>query len=378
MVGLLTLDSKIYNYGGFLQEMALQDAIRDLGLECEIIDYDISQELNTFSLKRGIENLSIEKIKKKLTKEKSVPLSRFASDSILKRKKAFDEYRAGALVISKKLSSSDLHNANLPYEQLVCGSDQIWNPDYNIPAFFLNFGGKDCRKIIYAASIGKDCLSQHEKRVYSRLLEFPDYISVREESAQGLISNITDKKVELVLDPTLLHQQEYWMKKAHYSPLNYNKYIFCYFLNLTDDKVKSANEFARKNNCKIITIPYLHNEMEEYSEKLNGMLLSEVNPADFLNLIYNAEAVLTDSFHATVFSIVFQKDFWCFGRTVRDYSMNTRLHTLLRYVGLQDRLIAPEDLNGKIHCAHIDVDLYALKAKQNKSIAFLKSALGLL
>ena len=58
--------------------------------------------------------------------------------------------------------------------------------------------------------------------------------------------------------------------------------------------------------------------------------------------------------------------------------MNTRLHTLLRYVGLQDRLIAPEDLNGKIHCAHIDVDLYALKAKQNKSIAFLKSALGLL
>ena len=222
MVGLLTLDSKIYNYGGFLQEMALQDAIRDLGLECEIIDYDISQELNTFSLKRGIENLSIEKIKKKLTKEKSVPLSRFASDSILKRKKAFDEYRAGALVISKKLSSSDLHNANLPYEQLVCGSDQIWNPDYNIPAFFLNFGGKDCRKIIYAASIGKDCLSQHEKRVYSRLLEFPDYISVREESAQGLISNITDKKVELVLDPTLLHQQEYWMKKAHYSPLNYN------------------------------------------------------------------------------------------------------------------------------------------------------------
>ena len=70
MVGLLTLDSRIYNYGGFLQEMALQDAINSLGYECEIIDYEVSQEFNTFSLKRGIKNFSFDKIKKKLTKEK--------------------------------------------------------------------------------------------------------------------------------------------------------------------------------------------------------------------------------------------------------------------------------------------------------------------
>ena len=63
MVGLLTLDSRIYNYGGFLQEMALQDAIKGLGYECEIIDYEVSQEFNTFSLKRGIKNFSFDKIK---------------------------------------------------------------------------------------------------------------------------------------------------------------------------------------------------------------------------------------------------------------------------------------------------------------------------
>ena len=73
--------------------------------------------------------------------------------------------------------------------------------------------------------------------------------------------------MELVLDPTLLHQQEYWIKKADDSSLNHRNYIFCYFLNLTDEKVKSVNEFARKNDCEIIAIPYLHNEMEEYSEK---------------------------------------------------------------------------------------------------------------
>lgn len=375
MVGLLTLDSRIYNYGGFLQEMALQDAIKGLGYKCEIIDYEVSQEFNTFSLKRGIKNFSFDKIKKKLTKEKTTPLSSSVSDAITKRKRAFDKYRAHNLVLSRKLSYSDLHSVDLPYEQLVCGSDQIWNPDYNIPAFFLNFGKKDCRKIIYAASIGKGQLSCLERKTYSKLLEFPDYISVREDSAQKLISSITEKNVELVLDPTLLQQQEYWMKKADDSSLNHRNYIFCYFLNLTDEKVKSVNDFARKNNCEIIAIPYLHNETEGYSEKLNGKLISEVNPADFLNLIRDAEAVITDSFHATVFSIIFQKDFWCFGRNTGTYSMNTRLHTLLNYVEMGDRMIAPDDLKNKTLCTHIDIDFHNLKMKQEESIAFLSNAL---
>lgn len=106
MVGLLTLDSRMYNYGGFLQEMALQDAIKSLGYECEIIDYDVSQEFNTFSLKRGIKNFSFEKIKKKLIKEKTIPLSDYVSDLVEKRKNVFDEYRADNLVLSRKMSSS--------------------------------------------------------------------------------------------------------------------------------------------------------------------------------------------------------------------------------------------------------------------------------
>lgn len=378
MVGLLTLDSRMYNYGGFLQEMALQDAIKSLGYECEIIDYDVSQEFNTFSLKRGIKNFSFEKIKKKLIKEKTIPLSDYVSDLVEKRKNVFDEYRADNLVLSRKMSSSDLSSVDLPYEQIVCGSDQIWNPDYNIPAFFLNFGRKGCRRVIYAASIGKDHLSRHQKKIYSKLLEFPDYISVREDSAQKLISNITETDVKLVLDPTLLHRQEYWMEKADDSSLNYRNYIFCYFLNLTDEKVRAANDFAEKNNCEIIAIPYLHNEMEEYSEKLNGKLFSEVNPADFLNLIRNAEAIITDSFHAIVFSIIFQKDFWCFGRNAGTYSMNTRLHTLLSYVEMQDRMIAPEDLKNRIHNTYVNIDLSNLKIKQKESITFLSNALEIL
>lgn len=375
MVGLLTLDSRIYNYGGFLQEMALQDAIKNLGYECEIIDYDVSQEYNTFSLKRGIENFTFEKLKSKFFKEKKSPLSCYAETSIAERKKTFDMYRANVITLSKKMSYAEIHDTNLPYTQLVCGSDQIWNPDYNIPAFFLNFGRNDCKKIIYAASIGKDHFSSHENKTYANFLKYPNCISVREESAQNIVSKLTDKKVELVLDPTLLHQQSYWVEKANDSSLKYSKYIFCYFLNLTDEKVNAANDFAKKNGFEIIAIPYLHNEAEEYSEKLKGILVSAVGPADFLNLIRNAEVVLTDSFHAAVFSIVFQKDFWCFGRNVGAYSMNTRLHTLLGYVGMQERMIAPKDLKNKICNEHVNINLHKLKDKQKESISFLQNAL---
>lgn len=376
MVGLLTLDSKIYNYGGFLQEMALQDTIKSLGYDCEIINYDVSQEYNTFSLKRDVRNFSCEKIKQKLRKSKTMPLPASIADSIDKRKKAFDNYRESTLVVSKKLNFKELHDKELSYDQLVCGSDQIWNPSYNIPEFFLNFGRDDCKKIIYAASIGKDWLSRRENKVYRELLKYPDYISVRETSAQKIVSELTQKKVELVLDPTLLHQKKYWNEKAESSLLKYQNYMFCYFLDMTNEKVNSANDFAKENGLEIIAIPYLHDEDEDYSERLNGTLVSSVGPADFLNLIRNAEVVLTDSFHATVFSIIFQKEFWCFGRKAGRYSMNTRLHTLLGYAGLRDRLIPTEELKHKDHKNSIKINTEYLMNEQTKSMAFLKNALN--
>lgn len=375
MVGLLTLDSRIYNYGGFLQEMALQDAIKSLGYECEIIDYAVNQEYNTFSLKRDIRNCTYEKLKSKMFKKKTEPMPDDVEDSIAKRKNAFDMYRENMITMSRKMSYADMHDDNLSYDQLVCGSDQIWNPDYNIPAFFLNFGKNDCKRIIYAASIGKDYLSRREKKVYTNLLKYPDSISVREESAQNIISGLTENNVELVLDPTLLHSQEYWTEKARASSLKKQKYMFCYFLNLTDEKVNAANDFAMKNGLEIIAIPYLHNEQEEYSKKLRGTLMSSVGPADFLNLICNAEVVLTDSFHAAVFSIVYQKEFWCFGRNAGLYSMNTRLHTLLGYVGMQKRMIEPKDLRNETCNGHINIDMKNLNRSQKQSIEFLKRSL---
>ena len=368
-IGIITYH-RAENYGSVLQAYALNKYIKNINskFHVETIDYYNETQEKMYNLFQS--NSSIMNIIRNIHTLLNIK-------ALKNKKKAFKKFISIHISLSETIGNdtNKLKQYAQKYDICICGSDQIWNPDYNIPAFFLNFGRKDCRKIIYAASIGKGQLSGLERKTYSKLLEFPDYISVREDSAQKLISSITEKNVELVLDPTLLHQQEYWMKKADDSSLNHRNYIFCYFLNLTDEKVKSANDFARKNNCEIIAIPYLHNEVEEYTEKLEGKILSEVNPADFLNLIRNAEAIITDSFHATVFSIIFKKNFWCFGRNVGTYNMNTRLHTLLGYVEMQDRLIEPNDLKNKMHCTHVDIDLHNLKMKQNESIAFLSNAL---
>lgn len=377
MVGLLTLDSKIYNYGGFLQEMALQDAIKELGYECEIIDYDINQEVYTFSLKRGLKNLSYRKIKNKFLKRKELAISEEVAAAIAMRKHAIDLYRDSNLYLSKKIIRAELYNLTSKYNQLVCGSDQIWNPDYNIPSFFLNFGTSECNKIIYAASIGRNYLTRHEKNVYEKYLKYPDYISVREKSAQSIISKLTEKTIELVLDPTLLHTKKYWLEKANNSSFEYKDYIFCYFLNLTDEKIKAACDFAKKNKYTIITIPYLHNRYENDSERLCGKMLSNVNPADFLKLIMDADVILTDSFHATVFSIMFEKDFWCFKRDVGMYNMNTRLHTLLEYVSLEERMIEVSDLKNKVCMKNTKISFKKLDEQRQYSRKFLKDALSL-
>lgn len=374
-VGLLTLHPQMYNYGGFLQEMALQDALESLGMECEIINYSPANELNTFSIKRGIRHITAEKVLGRLRwtcRCRTVPDAVKKADRI--RRQAFDTYREQALKMSKPLEYADLHSQRLPYDAIVCGSDQIWNPDFNIPAFFLDFAEEDQKKIIYAASMGKNHLTKLQKKVYSSLMENLDHISVREKSAREILASLARQPVELVLDPTMLHGRDYWQKKADASDKTCSRYIFCYFLELTGEKVAAARKFAQKHDCKIVAVPYLHGRFDPLCAELADISDADVSPADFLKLIRDAEYVLTDSFHAAVFSLVFQKKFWVFGRSVGTYNMNTRLDTLLDYFHAQERMIQPQDLEQKKDTNFCPND-GALDPMREKSFRFLRDAL---
>lgn len=373
-IGLLTLDSKIYNYGGILQEYALWKYIQNLGYDCEIIDYDLKSENYTFSLKRSIFNFSINKLikRKNVKKNKEQKDDIDVNEVINIRKRLFDKFREN-MKYSERVKVHQLSKLQKNYSSIICGSDQIWNPDYNVPSFFLTFVTPPAKSIIYAASIGKENLTKHQLRIYRKLMKNLDFISVREKSAQQLLkSKMPEYSIDLVLDPTLLLTTDIWTSLANKVDRINSKYVFCYFLENNVNKKNAVSKYAKENGYKLISIPYLHGKYCIIDDEMSDIKL-DVGPIQFLNLIYNAETVITDSFHATVFSIIFNKRFRVFGRQCGNYDMNTRVITLLSYFGLSDCLIQPSELDKEI--IHYETKDEEFKKILKTSIDYLKNAI---
>ncbi len=376
-VGLLTIDPQIYNYGGILQEYALFKIINEMGYECELINYAPSNELNTFSYKRDIRNLTVAKIFEKIKEHENRHCkkneNKDAIEILKKRYTLFDDFRK-RINISEPRSRAQLISSQNQYSSIVCGSDQIWNPDYNIPAFFLDFVNPPVKSIVYAASIGKTQLTKRQIKTYAAFMTSLDAISVRERSARELLANCVENTlIELVLDPTLILEKGKWFDIAEEGRKYPHPYIFCYFLENNEQKRDAALKFAEDVGCTLVSVPYLHGEFNQLDRDL-GDISQEIGPAQFLNYIMNAEYVLTDSFHASVFSILFDKNFRVFGRISGIYNMNTRIDTLLSYFNLQQCMIVPKEL--KSGMPHICANTTKYEEMKGKSLNFLHDALG--
>lgn len=367
-VGLLTLNAQIYNYGGLLQEYALCKTIEKLGHNAEIINYDVASEWNTFSTKRSIRYISYDKIVRQFGKKLHLESSYASRDLDAKSKRLFDSFREKCMKFSRRYEYSDLNELRNAYDGFVCGSDQIWNPSYNIPSFFLTFV-KDKKKVIYAASVGVSSLSRVEKKVYSELLFDLKYISVREEEAKKMLAPLTTNPIEQVLDPTMLLDREEW-KRFVKRDTNQKPYLFCYFLGNNKDNTKAARKFAKENDLELIYAPSNITNSNESMRYLNG-----IGPIEFLNLIYNADYILTDSFHASVFSIVYNKPFRVFGRAIGRKNMNGRITTLLSLIDRADLLILPENLDSKCISSSSVYNYSKIDAEKKHSIYWLERAL---
>lgn len=376
-IGLLTLESHSYNYGGLLQGYALQSIIEAMSHTCEIIDYTQSTELCTFSPKRSIRYLTLKKCRSKIAwlmrKEET---NYHVTEMVAKRRKKFDAFRQAHMRFSQPCTRKELPQTALQYGAIVCGSDQIWNPSWSRPSFFLDFVPDSIGKVIYAASIGRDELTGYEKKAYEKYLKPLQWISVRESGAKELLEPITaGKSIKLVLDPTLLLEPAHWRKLAGGGRLVQEKYVFCYFLGMDEEKKGAALEFASDHGLKLIAIPYLHGKYEVLDDGFSEEEF-DIGPVEFLNLILNADFVLTDSFHASVFSILFQKSFRVFGRKWGSGDMNTRIHTLLDYIERSDYLIAPAQLKESIKKEEQGWKPDGISEKRNESIEWLKTALS--
>lgn len=360
------------NYGSIMQAFALQNKIIELGYNNHIINYvpDKIEKLAFFcnssarfvTLNNKIESRKIQ--------------SKFLSAKEIKEKNdKFNKFYEESFILTKQISrQKDMDSLNDEYNTFLCGSDQIWNPNYFKECNFLNFVSDSAKRIAYAPSVGTTQLTEKERNRIKPYLKHFDRISVREESSKKLIQDIVDEPVQVVCDPVFLLSKEMWIKKMQLTEAN-EKYILCYFLG-DNPQYKKVVEYLKetlKINVKIIPTNTFGYEMGFDIEKTVG-------PKDWINLLYGAEFVLTDSFHATAFSVIFNKDFYVLKRfaDTSSKSQNSRIYHLLDMTGLRSR-IWEDDNYSNIGC--IQKELWEkvnqrVSEQRNLSSAWLEKSLS--
>ena len=329
-VGILTITDGT-NYGNRLQNYAIQKIIESMGFNVETIQRRTNRD------KTGIHRLKAD-IKYMVKRV----IGRPCDSEQRKRKKRFNEFNKNYVSFSLEILHDNIAPLNLAekYDYFVVGSDQVWNARIDIVRqdiinYLATFAYPE-QKIAYAASFGTDDVLPEFQNLYKRELSTYKAISVRESSGVSIVKNICGRDdVETVLDPTMMLTAEEWIKleqKPQYA--DNQKFILTYFLGGRNQVTCSyIEEVAKSYNAKIINL-----EAEFLrDDQIENNLFFETTPDEFLWLIHHAECVLTDSFHATVFAILFHKPFCTFERQAveKGNSMGGRIETLLGKFGLQ-------------------------------------------
>lgn len=338
-IGIITI-VKVNNYGAELQTLALQRKLSLMGYDSEIIDYlfyknllhkreKISRPFFSYPLKNRIkewllpiyENIKIIPYRK----EYNIRKNGFSSFHVRNTKFSPVCYK----------SYSELYNNPPIYDVYCVGSDQVWNPRCytNLNPYFLTFAPKDAKKISYASSFGVKTLPENAKKQYCELLQNLDYISVREENGVQLVKDVSGKDAINVADPTLLLTKDEWKPIAKYDKVPNEKYILLYVLKDSEYIKNIAIELSRKTGLKVVRICKGAFKQDKKSD--NILNITDAAPDDFLGLIDKAEMVLTNSFHGTVFSILFEKDFYTIIK--RGVENNSRQFSLLKTLDI-DRI----------------------------------------
>lgn len=344
----LAIVTYVNNYGSFLQSYATQEAIEKLGFDTEVINTDgvkkmicrarkkyfLSRITNKSELKSYI--VTIRGIVKKWT-------DRDYAEKISIRNEKFACFRDQTFSFSPPFDSWEKIGkyCRKTYRAVLVGSDQLWRPA-NIEGgyYTLKFVPEKVNKIAYATSFGVSKLP-HKQAVKAReFLPGINYISVRENSGRKLVKNLTGREVPLVCDPVMLLTREEWEKHMKQRAVSHD-YILCYFLGDNEENLRFAKEMKKKTGLSLVGIVHAagyNKKAEEYFDEMPF----DADPFEFISLIKYAEYVLTDSFHCSAFSIIFEKKFFAFRRfsDSDEMSTNDRLVTLFKLTGVTGRLIS--------------------------------------
>lgn len=327
-IGIITMYYKSKNYGGVLQAYALAEYLKDKGFDIEQICYKETAENTLQSTKISF------RARFSGFAQKILMLS--INKGIEERNKKFDAFTENIPHSNDVYTDDNISNANKIYDTFITGSDQVWNPIYYNPTYFLDFAKSDKKCLSYAASIANGKLSDEQREIFKKHFEKYTAISLRENDAE-VIQELTNIPVKWVLDPTMLLTKEEWDKVCAPKMIN-EKYLFCYFLGRNEEERQIATEFAKKNHLKLVTIPHLMGYFERSDKGFGDEQILSASPADFVSLIKNAEFVFTDSFHATSFSNIYEKEYFVFQRAGFK-GMSLRIYSVCSLFGTQSRFL---------------------------------------
>lgn len=307
--GILTFHD-VDNYGAVLQAYALQQTLKKLGIDNEFV--------------------AIERVKKDAPQITAKgPMAAFArklKEAGEERSRLFEKFREDCMEISSLYSQKELGELEDAYAYFLAGSDQVWNvriPDVD-PRYFLTFASPE-KRCSYAASFGSGELPDQVASWCGKQLEQFAHISVREESGKELIKRLTEKQAKVHVDPTLLLERVDWERISEELE---EEYVLLFLLNYDEEAVKLAKAEAEKRNVglKVVTAAFLP------QLGMDAWCKTGVRP--WISLMRNARYVVTNSFHGTVFSIIFEREFCAVPLKGELSSRNGRIRELLDKTGL--------------------------------------------
>jgi hypothetical protein len=336
-IGVVTSYDSL-NYGAFLQAFALQESINRLGHEAEFLN------VGTFYH-------NYQRLKNLLTSIIDNPGFNY------KKLKNFKTALKALHVVDESYYKNTKH-----YDAVVLGSDEIWNlanSSFKHSPIFFGCYINTQNLVSYAASCGNVIKEQIMNNIDAlKGLNRIKRLSVRDENTARIIENLTGKKATLVLDPTLLLENYSKYEKETYKP----GYILVYTYLFRDWKIKPTKEFARQTKLKIVSAGFCHEWCDESKPS---------DPFQFLSLMKNADYVITDTFHGTIFSILYKKRFGVFAQN------KVKIEPLLKQFNLENRI-----LDGKSNIASVmnrEIDYSSVDSiladKRKESIEYLRSSL---
>lgn len=357
------------NYGTNLQAIALQYYLRNQGYEVNIINYEVPPPNVKKEKKSFIKKLLYQPEKYAI----KIAMKRYEPKIEKRNRKIFNAVCSNCIFTPQIKNTEELISVCNTFDLLICGSDQIWNPNWYDRFYFADYDGINTKCISYAPSMGVNTIPVEVIPKIAHSISRLKCISVREEKAADLLAPYVSQRPEVVVDPTLLLTKADWLKLFPEKKQESGNYVLAFFLNDEKDHLSATRKFAETHNCKLILIPYKGITYLQCADKR-----ADAGLEDLFDLIRNAEYVLTDSFHITVFSIIHRKQFFTFQRFKENSftSQNVRVTNLLKMADLLDRLIPYQsskirDFNSIDYNDHIE----RLNLEIEKSKRFLKKAI---